>query len=151
MVRVLERPEVQPAPEGDTLVREIPEQVEAPDAPPVHRLPDRDVVIAPSPKRPVRWMRWLAGFVVVVIGATIAMYATTGDGTEQVDSVVPRSADGAEGWILSVRPETVAVPRSADGAEGWIESMVFVMPEQPGVPYSADGTEGWIESVDSLR
>jgi hypothetical protein len=36
--------------------------------------------------------------------------------------VVPRSADGTEGWLAAQEPESV-VPRSADGYEGWLRSL----------------------------
>jgi hypothetical protein len=37
--------------------------------------------------------------------------------TSPVTVVVPRSADGAEGWTQSAEDTTVVVPRTADGAE----------------------------------
>ena len=86
MVQTLERPEARPAPEGDTLVREAPARTEAPEAPPIHRLPDRDVVIAPAPRQPTRWMRWLIGVFVLAIAAGGVFLATRGDGDEPLDA-----------------------------------------------------------------
>ncbi len=56
----------------------------------------------------------------------------------------PRTADGAEGWIESLRiPPTV--PRTADGAEHWIQYLRI----PPTVPRTADGAEHWIQSVEA--
>lgn len=50
-------------------------------------------------------------------------------------AVVPRSADGLEGWFEHLDP---AVPRTADGAEGWIRSTTSVTRQVPdGSPFNA--------------
>jgi len=134
MTRTLERPTSRELQAGDTLVREAPEQRTV-------TAPDRDFVIPTPSRRPIRWMRWLAVIGIIAIGIGTAVYLVRDSGTETA-TLVPRTADGAEGWYLSTLPETV-VPRTADGAEGWYLS---TLPETV-VPRTADGAEGWYLST----
>ena len=109
-------------------------------------------------RRPVRWMRWLAAAVVLLVGAAVAVLALPGDEPEYA---VPRTADGTERWLTYAAPE-YAVPSTADGTEGWL---TYAMPEYavprtadgavlwfeyltPEVPRTADGVEGWLASVE---
>ncbi len=118
MPQVLEREAVREAPLEEALV-EAPER-EPPTVPPTEETPPPESGV-PEPRRPIRWMRWLAGVIVILVGAGVA-YLALSDGDAGTPTAVPRSADGAEGWLTDVAPVTVVVPRSADGAEGWLES-----------------------------
>jgi hypothetical protein len=75
MAKLLERPAEQLPDESDTLVHEAPKTIEAPAAPLVLETPPK--------RRPIRWMRWLAVFVVLIVGAaTVAVLVTGDDGSE---------------------------------------------------------------------
>ncbi len=139
MSQVLERETVRDAPLEEALI-EAPQR-EPPTVPPTEETPPPESGV-PEPRRPIRWMRWLAGVLVILVGAGVA-YLALSDGDSGTPTAAPRSADGAEGWLAET-PVTVVVPRSADGAEGWLaETPVTVV-----VPRSADGAEGWLESAD---
>ena len=149
MVQVLDRPEVQEQQQGDTLVREAPTREDTSVSTPIRQPPADEIVTAPPARRPIRWMRWLAFFGLIAAALGVALLAVR-DGGSETASVVPRTADGAEGWIVSTQPVSV-VPQTADGAEGWIVStqpVVSVEPLVARVPRTADGYEQWRLTLD---
>ena len=147
MVRVLDQRDVHETFDGDTLVRDAPERVETTTAPPMRELPERGIA-APTPRRPIRWMRWLAVVGIMVVAGGTALYVMR-DGGSDTATVVPRTADGAEGWIVSAESVTVQVP---SGSPFDADLVVPGLPESVTVqvPRTADGAEGWIVSAESV-
>lgn len=135
MVRMLEQGNRHAADGGDTKVRDRVQERAAPSVEEVRRLVE-------GPPRQIRWMRWLAAFVLILAGAGIATYVALNDDAVETTTQVPRTADGAEGWIESLEPQVTTVPRTADGLERWILYL------DPKVPRTADGAEGWYESLE---
>ncbi len=53
---------------------------------PTVELPPREErgIERPTEKRPVRWLRWMIGALVLIVAATVATFALSGDGTSEV-------------------------------------------------------------------
>ena len=132
MAKLLERPAEQLPTESNTLVHEAPKRTELPPTAPL-------VVETPPQRRPIRWMRWLAVFVVLIVGAaTVAVLVTRDDGSELATRATPRSALNGEVWAEPVARPT---PRSALNGEVWAE------PVTRPTPRSALNGEVWAEPV----
>jgi hypothetical protein len=83
MGKLIDRPQGQSPTESDTLVGKAGERVMPSTAPFVPETPPREEATPSQTKRPIRWMRWLAVFVVLVVGAaTVAVIVTRDDGFE---------------------------------------------------------------------
>ncbi|MFW2334174.1 hypothetical protein, partial [Ilumatobacter sp.] len=81
--------------------------------------------IVHGPRRPIRWMRWLGAFVLVVATAMVVTYATSSEVADPVRYQVPASVDATtealtrsvylpetSGEVYNYNPATV-VPASA--------------------------------------
>lgn len=114
MVQVLERPEVK-----ERAVETLPR--EAPRVRPEPRRPEAKIR-RPTPKRPVRWMRWLFLGAVLVFGAGVALVVTHDQGKQATTPTTPvvtqahdyRTADGWDRY-LSARSMGTLDYRTADG------------------------------------
>ena len=140
MAKLIDRPEEQSPNENDTKVRETSERVMPSTAPFVPETPHREEATPSQTKRPIRWMHWLAGIVLLAVVAGLVVFAVGNDGSEPVAQPTPRSAVNGEVWAT---PLLITTPRSADGYEGWLRSIT------PATPISALGGEVWAESITS--
>ena len=159
MGKLIDRPQEQSPNENDTKVRETSERVMPSTAPFVPETPHREEATPSQTKRPIRWMHWLAGIVLLAVVAGLVVFAVGNDGSEPVAQPTPRSAVNGEVWatqpLLITTPRSavngevwatpllITTPRSADGYEGWLRSIT------PATPISALGGEVWAESITS--
>ena len=114
MVQVLDRPEVREH-EGDTLLHEAPRHIEAPTAPPEIHRPTEPEVRTPAPKRPIRWMRWLAVALILVVGVGVAVVFLGGESSDTPESLVGdfKTADYYE-HVLTPQRSLVGDFKTAD-------------------------------------
>ena len=140
MGKLIDRPQEQSPNENDTKVRETSERVMPSTAPFVPETPHREEATPSQTKRPIRWMHWLAGIVLLAVVAGLVVFAVGNDGSEPVAQPTQRSAVNGEVWAT---PLLITTPRSADGYEGWLRSIT------PATPISALGGEVWAESITS--
>ena len=132
MAKLLDRPAEQLPTESDTLVQEAPKRTELPPTAPLG-------LETPPQRRPIRWMRWLAVFVVLIVGAaTVTVLMTRDDGSDLATRPTPRSAVNGEVWAEPVARPT---PRSALNGEVWAEAVAT------STPISAVGGEVWADTT----
>ena len=88
-------------------------------APFVPETPPREEAAPSQTKRPIRWMHWLAGIVLLAVVAGLVVFAVGNDGSESVTQPTPRSAVNGEVW--ATQPLLITTPRSALNGEVWAD------------------------------
>jgi hypothetical protein len=85
----------------DTPVEERVRESAAPTA-------DEVRAVVEGPRRPIRWMRWLAAFALIAAGAAIVASVALNDETQTAQYQIPTSADATQGalTISMYLPET---------------------------------------------
>ena len=132
MVRQIEHPEVRDPHEGDMLVRDVRALDQAPLTVPEEWMRDHGTP-AQEQRRPIRWMRWLGAAVVLVAGAVVALFVTTGgdDTVAQPQPATRPIVRTVDRWELGLNPPVAPVVlRTVDNWElGLNPPTVLVMPE----------------------
>ena len=142
MGKLIDRPQEQSPNENDTKVRETSERVMPSTAPFVPETPHREEATPSQTKRPIRWMHWLAGIVLLAVVAGLVVFAVGNDGSEPVAQPTPRSAVNGEVW--ATQPLLITTPRSAVNGEVWTAQPLLIT-----TPRSAVNGEVWAESITS--
>ena len=118
---------------------EFPEGVKVPDD--LSGLEHPDEV---TPRRHIRWMRWMAPLAVIALGIVAAVLFFGTETTDEVSTAVPRGADATEQWL-----EATQTPSAYTLTQESIDQALAENANVPTEQRTVTGTELWLDTAET--